>query len=375
MKLEAALAFGRADVRPADRARAAPDRPLSWFEFWPDWMFYGPIVLHWLLLGLRYGNFMLPTAANPTIEAGGLCGESKMAILDQVQEPARSLLARYVGVATHPWDAHADVDVALMAMAAAGLDWPLVAKPDIACNGCGVRLIHGEAELYRYLAEYPRGERVMLQEFVAEEGEAGLFYARHPDEAIGRITSITLKQAPFVVGDGRSTLRELILGDARAGHVAWLYLPRLAHRLHEVPAQGEPVRLVFVGNHCRGSLFRDGTELATPALTASLEGIARSLPGFHFGRIDVRFDSLTALLCGEGFRIIEINGAGSEATHIWDPQTTLRAAWRAQFFHYGEAFRIGAANRARGHRASRIADVLALWRRQKRLMAAYPMND
>jgi hypothetical protein len=89
----------------------------------------------------------------------------------------------------------------------------------------------------------------------------------------------------------------------------------------------------------------------------------------------VRFASLSDLLRGEGFRIIEINGAGSEATHIWDPRTTLRDAWRAQFFHYRAAFRIGAANRARGHRPSGLGSVFRLWRRQKRLMAAYPMND
>ncbi len=76
-----------------------------------------------------------------------------------------------------------------------------------------------------------------------------------------------------------------------------------------------------------------------------------------------------------GFRIIEINGAGSEATHIWDPNTRLRDAWRAQFLHYGAAFRIGAANRALGHRPCGVRSVYRLWRRQKRLMAAYPMND
>ena len=103
--------------------------------------------------------------------------------------------------------------------------------------------------------------------------------------------------------------------------------------------------------------------------------IARSVPGFHFGRIDVRFGALTALLHGEGFRLIEINGAGSEATHIWDPATSLGEAWRAEFFHFGEAFRIGAANRARGHRPSGLRAMAALWRRQKRLMAAYPTND
>ena len=52
----------------------APPRPLSCFEFWPDWLFYAPIAAQWIVLGLRYGDLSLPTAANPSITAGGLCG-------------------------------------------------------------------------------------------------------------------------------------------------------------------------------------------------------------------------------------------------------------------------------------------------------------
>ncbi len=364
MKLDTAL--GNATTR-----RTSTGRTLSFFEFWPDWAFYLPVVAHWIALGIRYGDFSLPTAANPTITAGGLCGESKVEILDQVTGPPRDLLARYVSFVADPDGA----DAAERTMAVAGLAYPVVAKPDIGCNGTGVRLIHDRAELTRYLREFPAGEAIILQEFIAHEGEAGIFYVRHPDEPSGRITSITLKHAPVVTGDGRSTLKQLILADTRAGSVPFLYLPRLAGRLHEVPLQGERVRLVFVGNHCKGSIFEDGTALATPALTRAIEAVARAMPHFHFGRIDVRFASLPALLRGEDFRIIEINGAGSEATHIWDPNTKLRDAWRAQFFHYGAAFRIGATNRARGHRSSGLRSMFALWRRQKRLMAAYPMND
>jgi hypothetical protein len=178
-----------------------------------------------------------------------------------------------------------------------------------------------------------------------------------------------------LVGDGRSSLRQLIHADPRAGRIPRLYLPRLANRLDNVPRQGERVRLVFVGNHCKGSIFKNGTRMATPALTDAFECVARSMPHFHFGRIDVRFESLPALLRGDGFRIIEINGAGSEATHIWDPTTSLWSAWRAQFFHYGAAFRIGAANRARGFATCGVRSMYRLWRQQKRLMAAYPMND
>jgi len=210
---------------------------------------------------------------------------------------------------------------------------------------------------------------------VAEPNEAGIFYVRHPDEAEGRITSVTIKRPPVVVGDGRSNLRTLILRDERARLVPHLYLDRLADRLDTVPEHGQIVQLVFVGNHCKGSLFEDGIGLVTPALTASIDRLARSMPDFFFGRIDVRFTSTVALRRGTGFKVIEINGTGSEATHIWDPATKLLDAWRSQFFHYGAAFRIGAANRRRGFRSSGLRAMWRDWINQRRLMALYPLND
>ncbi|MBN8899550.1 MAG: D-alanine--D-alanine ligase [Rhodospirillales bacterium] len=366
MKLDTALRFAR------DTARG--ESPLSYFEFWPDWLFYTPVVAHWIGLGLWYGDMSLPTAANPRIPTGGLCGESKLDILDQVSPEARDLIAPSTGIVTHAWSGDADVAAAEAAMAKAGLAWPVVVKPDIGCNGTGVRLLQNAGDLRRYVNAFPRNTRLVLQKFVPAPLEAGLFYVRLPGEAQGRVTSITLKHAPSVIGDGRSTLHQLILADARAGKVAHLYLERLRHRLHEVPPQGETVRLVFVGNHCKGSIFEDGRHLATPSLTEAVERLARAIPDFHFGRIDVRFDSVPSLVLGD-FTVIEINGTGSDATHIWDRRTTLREAWRAQFFHYGAAFRIGAANRARGARPSGLRAMWRHWRLQKRLMAAYPLND
>ncbi len=345
--------------------------PVSCFEFWPGWLFYTPVVLHWLLLGLRHLCWSLPTAANPRITTGGLCGESKLSILDQVGADAANLIARAIGVVAHPGGG----DLAEAAMRDAGLTWPVVAKPDIGCNGTGVRLIRDRADLDTYIEAFPSGETIVLQHYVDSPHEAGLFYVRHPGEAQGRITSITLKHPPSVTGDGRSTLRRLILIDPRAGKVPQLYLPRLANRLDHVPAQGERVQLVFVGNHCKGSVFEDGSALVTPALTQAVDRLTKAMPEFFFGRIDVRFASLPRLRQGEGFTVIEINGVGSEATHIWDPRTTLWEAWKAQFFHYGAAFRIGAANRRRGFSPSGVMTMYRDWKRQRRLMAAYPMND
>ncbi|GAB0117454.1 ATP-grasp domain-containing protein [Acidisoma sp. 7E03] len=373
--IQAASASSAALARLRRSQAARPERITSFFEFWPGWIAYTPIVLQWIGLGIRYGNPILATAANPTIEAGGLCGESKQSILDQMGPDGREWVAPYTVCTTGAYPESDDLSLAEAAMAEAGLSFPVVVKPDIGCNGTGVCLVDNRADLARYLAAFPRLTRFMLQALIPHEAEAGIFYIRRPGEKTGTITSVTLKSSPVVVGDGRSNLRELIMADPRCAQVPHLYLPRLASRLHEVPEAGERVKLVFVGNHCKGSTFKNGAKLVTPELTARIEGIARSIPNFHFGRFDIRYESPAALMAGEGFRIIEINGVGSEATHIWDPQTTLREAYAAQFFHYRSAFEIAAANRALGHKATGFFTLLRMWRRQKRLMASYPAND
>ncbi len=355
-------------------ALAAPvprRRDVSPFEFLPGWLAYGPIVAQWIALGLRYGDFSLPTAANPAITTGGLCGESKTAILDQLRGEARDWVAPYTTIVTGA----GDLARARSALAAAGLGLPLVVKPDIGCNGAGVRLVDSEDTLAAALAAFPRGVLLMLQTLIPWEGEAGVFYVRRPQDASGHISSLTLKHAPTVTGDGRSTLRALILADPRHGRLQHLYLDRLAGRLDHVPDRGERVRLVFAGNHCRGSVFRNGADEVTPALTARIESIARALPDFHFGRIDLRFASLHALRQGRELSVIEINGVGSEATHIWDPDTSLREVYAAQFRHYATAFAIGREMRRRGARSSGVRQMWRDWREEQRLMASYPLND
>ena len=94
-----------------------------------------------------------------------------------------------------------------------------------------------------------------------------------------------------------------------------------------------------------------------------------------FSRIDLRYESLEDLRAGLNFKIIELNGSGSEATHIWDPQMTIGEAYATQFFHYGESFKIGAEIRKRGLRPTGWMKLLSLWQHQKRLMAVYPAND
>jgi hypothetical protein len=355
--------------RTGEKPYAAP--AISRFEFLPGWVCYGPVVAQWIALGLWSLDFSLPTAANPRITTGGLCGERKSAILALAGAEA----TRWIAPTTTMVVQTDDVARAHTAMAQAGLSLPVVVKPDIGCNGTGVRLVRDEAALAASLAAFPRGTALVLQQFSPHPGEAGIFYIRHPDAPVGKVTSLTLKYPPMVVGNGRATLRELIEADPRHARLQGLYLERLAGRLEAVPPAGETVQLVFAGNHCKGSIFANGEAEITPALTARIEEIARDIPDFHFGRFDVRYASLAELRRGAGFTIIEINGVGAEATHIWDPSTSLWRIWRDQLFHYGSAWAIARRMRARGAKTSGLRTMYRDWMNQRRLMASYPLND
>ena len=135
---------------------------------------------------------------------------------------------------------------------------------------------------------------------------------------------------------------------------------------------GAAFRLAFAGSHSRGAIFRDGTALVTPAMEERFDAIARSIPEFWFGRFDVRFADVEALRRGEGFTIVELNGAGAESTHIWDSRTRLRDAYRTLFRQYAALWRIGAANRRRGFRPEGWRAFLARRGRERAATGRYP---
>jgi membrane protein DedA with SNARE-associated domain len=351
-------------------------RPYSPFEFWPGFIFYAPVYLYYAWQALRHRSLTLPALANPAMENGGLWGESKRELFDSMGEPARRWLAPYTSLTrAADGDAAQDAEKVLARCQPLGIGFPFVAKPDIGCQGNGVQIIADRDQLHRYLAAFPRGRDVIIQQLVDKPGEAGVFYIRHPGEAHGRITSLTLKIAPRVMGDGFSTIEQLVRADRRAGRIAALYRKQLGPDAAKIPAKGEEVRLVFVGNHCKGSIFRDGGRLITPLLTRWIDEVARGIPDFYFGRFDLRFASLGGLQAAEDLTLIEYNGSGSEPTHIWDADMTLLSAYADLFGQMRAMFAIGKENRRRGHKAERWDRILlALWQ-QSRLMKRYPAHQ
>ena len=368
---------GMPPVPPAARKVAESERI-------PPILFYIPLGLRWLWLGIRHGSITLPALADPLIEAGGLWGESKSKCLRQIAPEQARWVAPFLTCErpSNGVDADTYVESAARAMTAMGLSFPVVAKPDVGWQGFGVQRLHDLAELRHYLLAYPADTTVIVQQCVPYDAEAGILYVRVPGEETGRVTSMTLRYFPHVIGDGRTNVRELIAREPRMRLKSRFYRgtdPQhngvVPAQMDVIPADGELVRLSFIGSIRIGGLYRDARAFITPELSARIDAIARSMPEFWFGRFDVRFKDMAQLQRGEDFAIIEVNGAGAEAIHMWDPEMPLGEAYGELLKYQTLVFKIGQLNRARGFKPMSLGELIAYTNKQNRLISTYPPSE
>jgi hypothetical protein len=341
------------------------------WEFWPAWMFYPPVALYGAWLALKHRGLTVPTAANPGIFSGGMVGESKMATLTDLIRTSPGFTAEAEIVSGDTLEARMQSFNEIRARLA--MDLPVILKPDLGQRGAGIKLIRtiDQADAYLRITT----ARVIVQRYAPGPHEAGIFYYRFPHETRGHIFAITEKLFPVITGDGKSTLAELIWRDPRARFLADKYLRRFDARKNEVLPPGLELKLVEAGNHAQGCIFRDGMRLCTPELTARIDTISQKLTGFFIGRYDIRYSSEADLRAGTNFQIIELNGAASEATSIYDARNSLFAAYRTLFRQWDLVFAIGAANRERGCVPTKLSLVWQKWREYCRLAATYPAAD
>ena len=363
----AAIVRGFPDVEllPASRARSTLERM-------PKWLICVPLTIQWLWLSLRYLSVTLPSAANPAITSGGLVGEGKLEYFRGMGAVARAATAPYCALRA---DGAPSGGALRRTMRKACLFFPLIAKPDLGLCGFGVRLVADMGALQTYLSAFPVGETVVLQQYLAQEGEAGIFYARDPLTDRGRIIGLALRYFPSVKGDGLHSLAELVANDARARRAVRSAQHECHYDARRIPRAGEVVRLSTIGSTRVGGLYRDAGEFITPQLTQAVDAIARDMPDFYFGRFDVRFEKLGDLSAGHGFSIMEVNGAGSEAIEAWDPGIGLVKGLRIIFRKQAILFKVADAMRQRGVRPIGLFKLLRLNLRQNRLIARYPPSN
>jgi pimeloyl-ACP methyl ester carboxylesterase/membrane protein DedA with SNARE-associated domain len=342
-------------------------RRLTRWEFWPPWVLYAPVVCYIVRLALKHRSLTLFTAVNPAMPASGFIGESKSEILRGLAG-AGDCIARY-SVIEASGGLAVRFSKAKAFMLQNSLSYPVVLKPDAGQRGSGVAVLRSDVELEDGLRD--SDAKSIIQEHVPGV-EFGVFYCRYPNANHGRIFSITEKRFPCVTGNGKNSLERLILDDPRAVCMAPFYLNHLKSRLWEVPEPGESVQLVELGSHCRGAVFLDGSWVKTDALEAAIDRISKTYDGFYFGRYDIRTSSVEDFQQGCCFKVVELNGVTSEATHIYDPKNSLLVAYQVLFAQWRIAFEIGAQNRRRHTKPTplaRLASLIFEFRRRPTLRA------
>lgn len=336
-------------------------------EFWPGWVFYLPLMAYLPWLGVRSRGLMVFTSANPGIaNGGGVVGESKEAIGRGFAHTKSPFLHHALIEAGASAEERADRVAALVEREEAFNGWPVVLKPDQAQRGHGVKVVRTRAEAESYFSEMTRD--VMVQRYHPGPKEAAIFWSRvlHSglpvDECPGEIFSVTRKEFPVLVGNGEDTIESLIWHHPRYRLQAKIFMKRFADRLDLVLEHGQTLRLAEAGNHCQGTMFRDGADLITPELLQRVDAIAQGFRDpatgarIDFGRFDVRYTDDEALRRGEGFAIVEFNGTLSESTNMYDPERSLLWRYRVLFRQWSRLYALGAARRREGVRPLNLRD-------------------
>jgi D-alanine-D-alanine ligase-like ATP-grasp enzyme len=312
-------------------------KTFSW-EYWPIWVVYFPVSFYYLYLALKARSLFFFSAANPSIETGGMFFESKWKIFELIPKeyyPKTILI-----------EAHESFEEIQQKIVNQKIKFPFITKPDRGERGWGVQKINNFQELqaYKGIANID----FLIQSYVDYPLELSVFYYRKPSEKTGTITSVTLKKLLSVNGDGTSTIEQLIVENNRA----YLQLDKLKLNtkieFNKIPKINEEVILVPYGNHVLGAMFLNYNHIIEKKLIATFDKISTSIDGFYFGRFDLRCTSIEDLKNGKNIAILELNGSGAEPAHIYDPNFSFIKAQKVLAEHYKMMFEAATFNNKNG---------------------------
>ncbi|MGI9531275.1 hypothetical protein [Lutimonas sp.] len=281
---------------------------LTQWEHWPIMAYYLPLLPFFFWRSLKAGHPFFFTVTNPSILFSGVGTESKFQTLSLLPDSLKpeSLLVKK----------NTAVEKVFQQLRSKGFSYPIIAKPDIGFRGYLVKKINSEEHLLSYLSHVD--EAIILQEFIPYEKELGIFYHRIPGEESGKITSVTIKKFIKIKGDGIQTIAQLITNDDRAFLYQDLFYIIHQDKLNTILPLGEELTLSVIGNHSKGTQFINGNHLIDEKLQQLVDSICKKIEGWNYGRLDIKYRNYEALLEGESFKILEINGIISEPTHIYD---------------------------------------------------------
>ncbi len=308
----------------------------SRWEFWPFAVLYFPVWFYYIWLSIKRGSLFFFTSSNPSIEFGGMMGEKKSDIYNLIPE---KFLPQ-----TKLFNKNQEQDAVAYAKK---VGFPLIAKPDIGERGTWVEKISDETALLNYINLCP--VPFLIQELVDYPIELGVFYVKYPGSTKGKVSSIVKKEFLKVVGDGHSSVKKLLENNPRARIQVDFSHSRLKYVLDMIPEPAQTMEIESIGNHCRGTQFLNLNSAINEKLNAAFDTLSNQIQEFHFGRFDLRCRSIDDLENLEYFKILELNGAGAEPGHIYQPGYNLIQAYKDILWHLNTLAEISEQNKERGY--------------------------
>jgi hypothetical protein len=311
---------------------------LTNWELWPFKLIYAPLGFLWLYYAIKARAFWFFSNVNPTIEFSGFEGETKKEMYQQLPE---RLYPKTIHI-----EGKTDFTEVKARIMQAGFTYPFIVKPEVGMQGLLFRKIEKENELLEYnkLVDVD----YVIQDLVDMPMEFSVFHVRYPGQKKGIVTGFILKEYLAVVGDGRSTLLELIKLHPKARYREDEMRQKHGANLSTVIAAGEKYYLSITGNHNRGAKFVNLHKQIDQQLCDVFDEISNEAGEFYFGRYDLKCTSIQDLKEGKNVSILEFNGTGAEPNHIYDCGMTYKQALLEIARHWKYLYEIGQINYKRG---------------------------
>jgi hypothetical protein len=203
---------------------------------------------------------------------GGFFDENKQEILSKIPE---DFLPKSIYV-----QPNTDFFEILKKIEVKDIGFPLIAKPLNDQRGKDVSIISEETELLQYFQKI--GKDFVIQEFITYTIELAILYSRMPNEPKGVVSSIIFKEFLTVSGNGKDDI-ETILRKNRRAEMIWVDLQKNTKTdWKKILIKDETQVIEKIGNHCRGTIFRNATEIDKAKTAEVMDKILKEFEGFNY---------------------------------------------------------------------------------------------
>lgn len=231
------------------------EKSISFFEFWPTWLIYLPVILQWVIFSLYYRSFTLPLLANPSLTLSGMVGVAKSELLIQAKNNCQNTILSWISHITNNQNSIIQAGEVIKKAKNSDIDLPFICKPDIGCRGSGVKFVKTLKDLSAIINSYPIGTSLLCQKLASHKSEAGIFYVKDPKTQKCNIISLAFKNIPQITGNGINSLGQLIENDKRASLIKNIYYKKHKEDWGLIPKKGEVIDLLFAASHSKGAIF------------------------------------------------------------------------------------------------------------------------